>query len=380
MKKLLLILVLSVLLSGCGGFFIVDVKEAFMEEKGTQKSTETAKPSPTIPPSEGFSGTLMENVKETREPIKMQKPSIDYKNVKPNEIGRIMIIMYHGIVENNPATSYQRTAEDFRNDLNTLYDRGYRLISMKDLVTNNINVEAGKTPVIITFDDGLSTEFSFSPEKVDGKYAPAKNCGVDILNNFCKEHPDFGKGATIFINDNPFPGVGTLREKFSYLLENGYDLGNHTYSHPVMTSLTESEVLAEYGKIDKLIRENTDGYAPFGIAQPNGIRPVENLRHLIQSGEYEGNKYEYFYSLAVGASGKSAAPNHVNYDPFNLPRCRASSDDPDKTDLWGLLEHFENNPDEKYVSDGDPLTIAVPKNSEHLVNKDSLNGLDLIIY
>ena len=63
--------------------------------------------------------------------------AVDYQAVKPYEVGHTMVIMYHGIVnERKPADYYQRTKAEFREDLQALYDRGYRLISMRDLFMN----------------------------------------------------------------------------------------------------------------------------------------------------------------------------------------------------------------------------------------------------
>lgn len=53
-----------------------------------------------------------------------------------NELGRVMILAYHRI--DYPEGRWTRTPEHFREDLESLYSRGYRLISLNDLLDGHI--------------------------------------------------------------------------------------------------------------------------------------------------------------------------------------------------------------------------------------------------
>ncbi len=296
----------------------------------------------------------------------------------PNEIGDIMVIMYHGITVGEPTTPYQRSAADFKRDLKRLYDGGFRLISLADLLSNNIRVEAGYTPVVLTFDDGDRT--SFSLQKKDGKLVPTDSCAVDIIEKFYEEHKDFGKAAAFFINGSSmtFKGAGTLAESMKYLVDNGFEIGNHTYGHKQLSKLDAAAIQEEIGKIDAQIRANVPGYEPVGLVYPYGERPVEANRSLALSGTYGGNVYKYPVAFRAGPSGASANPVHVNFDPLNAPRVRAT--ETEKTDLGWCFDYYKANPSEKYVSDGDPDTISVPKKLEKKVNKNALGGKTLKLY
>lgn len=136
-----------------------------------------------------------EDINEEKEEI----VEIDYQKVRPNELGHIMIIMYHGIVESDPPSPYQRTVEGLKEDLEYLYENGYRPISMRDYIDNNISVEAGYTPVVLTFDDGIRSSFSLIEE--NGEFKPTPDSAVDIMNKFYEEHPDFGRHAIFYINE-----------------------------------------------------------------------------------------------------------------------------------------------------------------------------------
>jgi peptidoglycan/xylan/chitin deacetylase (PgdA/CDA1 family) len=310
-------------------------------------------------------------------PAKATAESIDYALVRPYEVGQIMIIMYHGLVETEAEEeTYQRSVENFKNDLQTFYDRGFRLISMKDWLDNNIMTPAGRTPLILTFDDGKASAFSL--EDRDGALRPVKDCAVDIMTQFSEQHPDFGNTAMFFINKNPFKGDGSIAERFKYLLDHGYELGNHTMNHTQMSKLDAAQIQEEIGGIDKLIKENAPGYEPFAFSYPFGERPLKDLRGYVQNGVWEGNIYHYEIAVREGQSGPPSAVNRTGFDTTNVPRVRGSSNQ--ETDMGWTLKQYETDPELRYVSDGIPDRIAVPKEYADNVDESSLNGKELFLY
>ena len=60
---------------------------------------------------------------------------------------------------------YHRTVEAFREDLEFYYRSGYRIIRLQDYVDGVIEVELGKSPVILTFDDGNKNNFNVLGEE-----------------------------------------------------------------------------------------------------------------------------------------------------------------------------------------------------------------------
>lgn len=315
----------------------------------------------------------------TPEPIKEVK-EIDYQKIKPNEVGHIIIVMYHGIVYDSPSTDLNRNVDDFKNDLQQMYDKGYRLVPIEDVMANKIDIEAGYSPIVLTFDDGLPSAFSL--DEVDGKLVPKENCAVDIINKFAEKNPDFGRTAVFYINGTsksvPFTGSGTLSDRFNYLIENGYTIGNHTFTHSDMSKLDESEVQKELADIQKLINENTDSYKVTSLAYPFGVRPKEELRHLSLKGSYDGTEYNHIWALKEGKSTGSSAPNHIDFDPLNIPRVRGSNNA--ITDLGWCLDYYEEHPELRYISDGDPDRISVPQEYLKYVEKESLNDKILYVY
>lgn len=81
----------------------------------------------------------------------------------PSKEGRILILMYHRLVEGVPANLYERSATSFEGDLKYFRDNNIRVISLNDLETF---ASTGKMPVgncvVITFDDGDHSWFTIA--------------------------------------------------------------------------------------------------------------------------------------------------------------------------------------------------------------------------
>lgn len=301
---------------------------------------------------------------------KEEETKIDWDSIKPNEVGKIMIIMYHNI--SSEESTWSRHYSNFKKDLETLYKKNYRLISMKDFIDNNIDIPAGYTPVIITFDDGLKGQFSFM-RKADGVNIHP-NCAVKILEDFNEQHPDFGKKAIFYINSYPvaFGQPEFVREKLNYLVKNGMEIGNHTYSHKNLAKITPREIKEEIGKNIAMIKKNVPEYEVDSLALPYGEIP-KNLNVVVE-GSYREIKYRNKSILLVGAE-PALPPNHVDFNPLKIPRIRGS-----ERYLQKWLEYFDANPGERYVSDGDPNIVTVPQNLVSQINKHGLKGKVLRIY
>ncbi len=130
------------------------------------------------------------------------KPTADLREIRANEAGKVMIQMYHVIGAPQEAV-WMQTKENFRRDLQTLYEQGYTLIRLRDFVENRIDVPAGRTPLVMTFDDGTGGQFRYLINK-DGKIEIDPDCAVGILLDFAKKHTEFGHTATFYVNDRLF--------------------------------------------------------------------------------------------------------------------------------------------------------------------------------
>lgn len=314
----------------------------------------------------------------SKEPAEEQPPvsTIDYSKIKPNENGQIMLLMYHGI--DKKETDWVRTPENFRKDLETLYEKGYRVINLKDYLENNIKVEAGYTPVVLTFDDGLKNQFNIIEENGEKKIDP--DCAIGILEDFSKKHPDFGKGGSFYVYyPLPFRQKELIKEKFDFMVKNGYEIGNHTYTHEQLGKESAEGVQKALALNAKYTQEYLPGYDVFSLALPYGIAPKDEKFKYAISGEYEGVKYNNRAILKVG-SNPAPAPNNVKYDITKLPRVRASEMNTAGLGMYDYLNYFEKNPGKRYISDGNPDTVVIPEGEEKDLNMDSVKDKQVITY
>jgi peptidoglycan/xylan/chitin deacetylase (PgdA/CDA1 family) len=310
--------------------------------------------------------------KETEVPV----PQVDYQAIKANENGQIMLLMYHGI--SNKEDEWVRTPENFRKDLEVLYQQGYRLITLKDYLDNNIKVEAGYTPVVITFDDGLQNQFNIIEENGEKKIDP--DSAVGIMEDFKKKYPDFGQGGTFFVYYSvPFRQKELIKEKYDFLIKNGYEIGNHTYTHENLGKESAEGVQKALALNVKYTQEYLPGYDVFALALPYGIAPKDEKFQYAVTGEYEGIKYNNRAILRVG-SNPAPAPNHVKYDTTRLPRVRASELNTGGVGMYDYLASFEKHPEKKYISDGNPETIVIPEEEKENISNDRVGDKQLITY
>lgn len=302
---------------------------------------------------------------DAEEPSKPQS-----RDVNANEVGKIMILMYHVIGAEKEAPWIQ-TIENFQRDLETLYEEGYSLLALSDYLENNIQVPAGKTPVIMTFDDGTAGHLRYL-EKPDGQLEIDPQCAVGALLAFAKEHPDFGHVATFFINDAPFGQSKYSEQKIKDLVELGFEIGNHTLTHPKLNQLSDEEIQKELALLAQMVTKIVPGYQVNSLALPFGLAPKNSI--LAHKGEYGDYQYEHAGILRVGAN-PALSPNAQGFDPYRLPRVQAST-----IELAKWLEYFRKNPHERYISDGDPLQISLPESKKDILASDSLGEKKVFIY
>ncbi len=305
---------------------------------------------------------------------------IDYSKVKPNEAGQIMVVMFHNFVEAYPKgnNDYTTTFDEFRKLLNELYERKYRLISLTDMLNNNINVPAGCIPMVFTFDDATSGQFNLVEK--DGALVVNPQSAVGIMEEFNKEHPDFGLHGTFYVNlgVSTFAGSGNMNDRLSYLVDRGFEIGNHTKTHVSLPEVkTVQKMLEEVGGNQVLMNEIIPGYSFNTFSLPFG-NAAKNLKEYVVKGSFEGVGYKHSAIMLVGAN-PAPSPVSAKFDPMALPRVRSTGQKKVECDLDWWLKTLEKG-SSQYVSDGNPETITVPKDKQANVDMSKLNGKQLITY
>ena len=295
--------------------------------------------------------------------------------LEPNELGEIMILMYHGI--GNEETVWQRTPENFRKDLEYMYQNKYQMISLNDYAIGEINTKAGYTPIILTFDDGRQNNFNFI--EVNGEMVLDPDCAVGILEEFKSKYPDFNVTASFFLGTNPFGQKEYAKEKLNWLIENGYDLGNHTYSHIELGKLNGQEIQAEIGSVNNIIKNYIPDYVVETLALPHGSNPKDEYESAMLEGEYEGNKYITIAVLDVGWR-PSYSPFDTLTDFTSLYRVTASEINVDNCGINDYFKQFEEKKRERFISDGNPDVVTIPKRHEKYLNMEVVGDKVVNIY
>ena len=290
----------------------------------------------------------------------------------PNELGRIMILEYHKI--DYPEERWTRTPENFRRDLETLYTRGYRLVNLNAVLDGKLKLPAGLTPVVLTFDDSSPGQFRYVEK--DGRLVIDPKSGVGVLETFIREKPDFGRAGTFYV----LPGASRPNRLFNqpeheakklrYLVEQGYEIGNHTLWHANLGKYPEPVVRQQIAEAQQWIQRHVPDYQPRSIALPHGVYPKETQWAL--GGAAKGTTYRHDAILMV-AGGAAPSPFSRNFDPTRLPRIQAV-----ERDFGYWISYFDKNPGERYVSDGDPATVVVPSTLRDRVRKDLPAGLRVV--
>ncbi len=176
-------------------------------------------------------------IESTIQGLEYSEPDIQYGNPKSG----LPILMYHHV--SDPVNGvYGVSTSRLWGDLQQLHDEDFYLVVPSDIENGLTDIPDGKRPVMLTFDDGWLDNFNYITAS-DGSLEMDPDCVVALLNDFSELHPDFGKGALFFISwdKTPFDQYAHIREKFNYLLDSGYEIGNHTNAHAHFGSLPREQ-------------------------------------------------------------------------------------------------------------------------------------------
>jgi peptidoglycan/xylan/chitin deacetylase (PgdA/CDA1 family) len=296
---------------------------------------------------------------------------------KPDELGRIPILMYHSVGERG---AYDRHGLNispalFRRHVQLLHDNGFYPVNVRDLLSPRLNVPAGKSPVAITFDDARGSQFRY---RKDGSIDP--DCAVGILDAFHKKYGDaWPQRATFFVlpasqyNPAPFWQPGHEKKKVEYLVHAGYEVANHSTSHHPMSYMDAARLIWEEKTCKEYFQRLAPGATMDTLAVPYGIFPRSiALRDVLLN---NGAR-----CLMMAWGDASYAPIDKRFDRRAVMRIGS---EPGVIEGWIkalVRDRRSNGTLRPYVSDGDPDTLTVPKSVAKYANTERLDGVRLIAY
>ncbi|MCA9859747.1 MAG: polysaccharide deacetylase family protein, partial [Thermomicrobiales bacterium] len=341
-------------------------------------------------PTEGAveEATLAPTEVPTTAPIQPTQPVVtgeilspeQLQQYQPNELGVVPVFMYHNIVqEYGPGEEGDvlfRTEAEFRDDLQFLYDNNFYIITYREYIENRITAPAGKHPAVLVFDDSRPNQFYYNIAE-DGSVTIDPHSAIGILEDFFSTHPDFGHTAMfgvieIWCFDFEAPDqTEYCQQKLQWLVDNGYEVANHTKDHQDLSNVTTEIFMEKVGGTTLWLQEQSGQESatgavvlPYGLFPDTDINPeaLDQWRMVRNGFDYDGQHIQLISLLAAGAE-PAPSPNSINFDPMSIARIGAK-DEPSEgegnlfLDYW--FSQFLARPDLLYTSDGNPDTITVP--------------------
>lgn len=299
---------------------------------------------------------------------------------KPNEVGRVPILMYHSIGDRGKfdALGLNIPAKTFRSHLELLHAAGCYPVNMRDALSARLDVPAGKIPVVLTFDDGRLSQFRYLK---GGRIDP--DCAVGILEAFHKQHPDeWPLRASFYILPDskyagaPFGQKGLAEKKIRHLVAQGFEVANHSTTHHSMAHQSKASLQKEVAECVRWTRSVEPAATMDTFALPYGARPSDPaLFDALLSGKV--GEAAYANKCVLLAGGDPALPYlHKRFDNVRIPRMGSA---PGYVEVW-LKRLAAGEPYRPYVSDGDPTTVTVPRSQLGLVDRSRLEGARLAFY
>ena len=292
----------------------------------------------------------------------------------PNELGRIPILEWH-LVGDADGT-YKVSRARFLAELTELHARGYVPIGLDALLSGRIDLPAGASPVLLTFDDSSPSQFRYVEQ--GGRLAVDSTSALGILEAFLARHPDWPPRALFcllpaadaghaFFGDKGIEGQRTAwrHPKLRHLVARGYELCNHTLWHARLDKASPALVREQLARGAMAIDSAVPGYRVRALALPYGLWPRD--RTLAVAGEWTPParrgapppapvRYRHEAVFLV-AGGPARSPHDPAFNPLALPRVPLQGG----TSLTRTLDALDRpGPGGRYVSDGNPATVARP--------------------
>jgi len=271
----------------------------------------------------------------------------DSAKLPANHDGRIPVLEYH-VIEGTKNSLYTRTPESFKDDLEDVYKRGYRPITIAQLLDKDFSdVPAGMSPVVFVFDDASPSQFRYI-QGADGKLTIDPTSAVGMWLDFAKSHPGWKNRATFcmlngasaghnFFGDSP-KWEGQKKDwrfqKVKWLADNGFELCDHTVWHARLDKFSDAVIQQQIGANALAIDSAAPGYKIRTMALPYGIWPKN--KQLAWEGTWTDPKtkqtrnYKFDAVLEV-AGGPTKSPYDPAFNPHSINRVQAVGNDIHKT-------------------------------------------------
>lgn len=297
---------------------------------------------------------------------------------RPNELGRIPVIMYHSVDNTRPFDRHGLNVSraTFYKHLSLMQKYGLYPINMRDLRSHAslAQVPKGYVPVVITFDDGRKSQFKLNPDGTTDSH-----CAIGMLEDFIRNNArNWRKRATFYVmpkssyNLEPFQQSGLAVQKLKYLVDAGYEVGNHTWSHRSLRNMTASQVSSELMRCYYGIKSLCPQATMDTLCVPFGAYPrVSSWRTILVNPLKQRTNMHSMVLMAWG--GPSYSPFDNRFDKLRVTRIGVSPNELEVT-----LQRLART-ESWYVSGGEEGVLHIPSKLKKYLAKEKLDGLTVSI-
>ena len=255
---------------------------------------------------------------------------------------------------------YDQTPAEFRDELARLWREGYVPVAAAELVTRRLGVPGRQDPVVLTFDD--ATQYQLASRRPGQQGSRTRAMGV--LLEFARTHRGFPLAGTFYVLREPFAGVQEGPAMLRWLVKKGFELGNHTYDHTPLNTLDAAAVQKELALGKQVLTDAVPGYRVRTMSLPLGAMPDD--ASLARRGRWQGRAYgsDGSYGVLLVGANPAPSPYSTSFDAGAIPRIRSSHAGWNgEADMGAAywLHQLEQNPSQRYVSDGDPKRLTYPR-------------------
>ena len=270
-----------------------------------------------------------------------------------NELGQVPVLLYQDITDQEGVGT--RSPQQLAKDIDFLRSEGFYPIDLRDLASGNIDLPAGVSPVVLTFDDSTSGQYrilddgSLDPASAVGVLQAAKEAGgwaskatfYPLIDVTSKEHELFGQ-------------PDRQQEKLRNLTDWGYEIGSHTVSNLNLQKADPLDVKKELAESQSTLEGLIGGdYQVTSLSVPSGEYPQDES--LLARGIYDGEPYTYTSAVTLGDT-VSLSPFSTLFDAMHIPRVTVTG-----SNLRDAIANLKAHAGLRYISDGDPATVSAPR-------------------
>jgi hypothetical protein len=276
-------------------------------------------------------------------------PTVETQAIVLAQEPAVPVIAYHQFMPDGISASslsgHKIQMEDFRAQLQSLYDVGFSLISLGDWLDGNLSIAPGRRPLVISMDD----LFFRNQLLLDSNGRPQSDTGIGALWDFSQVHPDFGFHMALFavLGDKFYPSdpaddpnwEDKLAAAIVWCLDNDAMVYNHTWKHADLNTTPIGTFSQQLKANDNYLRSllkkaGRDDLIPkLGniLALPGGIEPQSPDDWSILKGytNQEGISLQAVlgtYSAAEDPTKWKYMPSPYNdtFDRYRIPRVVAN--------------------------------------------------------